>query len=205
MSHTLDAGKTSPTIKGDLDTRPLRCRHQSQDNHPCKPSNFREARNKTRERMRRIQATGQCRLPSLEPSQPPTSTAAIQTRREGFRRLETAAARVRLKPRNPKMELIRMKTTDVAAACRVVHHPARSKSGVRKMPPPVPVRPASSPRAAPLKTRRRALGCFRDSGSLTEAPRRMALKTRTMPTVRWNQMPGRLSQPPKKDAGIASR
>jgi len=50
------------------------------------------------------------------------------------------------------MELHRMNTTDTADAALVGAHHIRIISGVRKTPPPVPVKPASSPSTAPIIT-----------------------------------------------------
>jgi hypothetical protein len=52
-------------------------------------------------------------------------------------------------PSSPAIEFTRMNTTEVAAAVFVGAQRMTIISGVRKIPPPVPVRPESSPRMPP--------------------------------------------------------
>jgi len=101
----------------------------------------------TAARARRSQSVGARRLPASEPMTAPTTTAPIQRGRV----LGSEARRETL-PARPAIELPRMKGAARPEAARVSAHPAKSSTGLRKMPPPVPVRPESSPMAAPMPT-----------------------------------------------------
>ena len=54
-------------------------------------------------------------------------------------------------PSRPEPEFTRIKRAETAAAVLVRAHRMSRSSGVRKMPPPVPVRPESNPRPAPME------------------------------------------------------
>src|ERR1035437_8233734 len=54
-------------------------------------------------------------------------------------------------PSRPEAEFTRMKRAETAAAVLVRAQRISRSSGVRKMPPPVPVRPESNPRPAPME------------------------------------------------------
>jgi len=77
-----------------------------------------------------------------------------------------------------------MKMADVPAAKRVPAQPAAIINGVRKMPPPVPVSPASSPMTAPLTTPRTTgkRGGNSSPARAAVTPKRKAAKMRVAPT-----------------------
>ena len=52
-------------------------------------------------------------------------------------------------PAKPEMEFTKINNADTAAAFFASAQPMKSKSGVRKIPPPVPVRPDNNPIPAP--------------------------------------------------------
>src|SRR5260370_41610585 len=55
-------------------------------------------------------------------------------------------------PARPEIELTRMNSAETADAVFVFAQRMKIKIGVRKIPPPVPVNPESSPRPAPTET-----------------------------------------------------
>src|SRR2546430_17422288 len=74
-----------------------------------------------------------------------------------------------------------MKTADIAAACRICAQRQNKRSGVRKIPPPVPVRPDRNPRPAPTPI---AVGFDGATVSAGSPPRNMnsaAEKKKTRP------------------------
>src|SRR5262249_37157241 len=52
-------------------------------------------------------------------------------------------------PSRPAVEFNRMKADEVPAVCLKFAHPMKSRSGLRKIPPPTPVRPETKPSTAP--------------------------------------------------------
>ena len=89
--------------------------------------------------------TGKCRLPNCEPRVPAitAATARIQAKFGTARPLEMYPAR-------PAIELTRMNKAETAAALRIDAQRQNRSSGVRKIPPPVPVRPERKPMPAPV-------------------------------------------------------
>src|SRR6266566_5688517 len=93
-----------------------------------------------------------------------------------------------------------MNNADTAAACRMCAHRQNSKSGVRNIPPPVPVSPERKPRPAPTLM---AVGCDgvrRFGGSLRErsnvqrrkaapAQSKFLRRTRMVAGIRRNKQP----------------
>src|SRR5438105_7391715 len=67
-------------------------------------------------------------------------------------------------PSNPEMEFTRMKGAEIADAARISDQPIYSRSGLRNIPPPTPVRPDRNPIAAPEIIAAQRSGGF---GSLT--------------------------------------
>lgn len=70
---------------------------------------------------------------------------------------------------NPAIEFRSVKNAEVPAAVRASDHPVRMSKGLRKMPPPMPVRPEIKPIHAPNNDNRNMLGvpvCFDSGGSL---------------------------------------
>jgi len=57
---------------------------------------------------------------------------------------------VEICPSSPEIELNRIKALDNPPAVRGPANPTKSNSGVRKIPPPVPVNPESKPKTAPI-------------------------------------------------------
>ena len=69
------------------------------------------------------------------------------------------------KPAKPAKELSKINKTDTAAAPRVLHQRVNSNSGVRNMPPPVPVKPANKPSNPPAKNNNGNCTCCKLIGS----------------------------------------
>ncbi len=86
------------------------------------------------------------RLPSQAPSNPPAATAPAHDANEA------GSAEGAPPPSRPETEFTRMNTEEAAAARRASAQPAKSRMGVRKMPPPVPVKPARSPSPIPMRS-----------------------------------------------------
>ena len=76
--------------------------------------------------------TGNLRLPKYEPIAPPTIAAA-----ERINGMDCLAL---TKPARPAIEFTKINAADTADACFVFAQLEKSKRGVRKIPPPVPVR-----------------------------------------------------------------
>ena len=77
----------------------------------------------------------------------PRSTAAAKSGKSGGSAFTEA-----MLPRSPSTELQRMNTAATPDAVRVSDQVRKSRSGDRKMLPPVPVSPESQPIAAPAST-----------------------------------------------------
>ena len=103
------------------------------------------ARTRTIARIIEIMRTGKCRLPNCEPRVPAitAATARIQAKFGTARPLE-------MYPTKPAIELTRMNKAETAAALRIDAQRQNRSSGVRKIPPPVPVRPERNPMPAPV-------------------------------------------------------
>ena len=144
-------------------------------------------------------AAGSRRLPKYEPSAPPTATAPSSAS-AGF---GNAPPRERL-PSSPALEFTRMKSALTAAAFFAVAQRISNNNGVRKMPPPVPVSPASRPSAPPVPS---ATGS--DGGPATICSRgsstsRTAENKSTAPTSTLNALAGSATAPPTNASGTAS-
>jgi len=61
-------------------------------------------------------------------------------------------------PVNPAIELRRMTPATIDVLSRIVHQLKRISNGLKKIPPPIPVRPAKKPRIAPTSIRTFLLG-----------------------------------------------
>jgi hypothetical protein len=107
--------------------------------------NLHPARTRTVARIMEIVRTGKRRLPKCEPSVPAitAATARIHAKFGTGRPLETY-------PTRPATELTRMNKAETAAARRIDAQRQNRSSGVRKIPPPVPVRPERNPMPAPI-------------------------------------------------------
>ena len=105
---------------------------------------FAPATSKTTPSRRRNVGVPSRRLPSSAPISPPSTTAPAHIG-------NCAGTWLRLDglPARPASELTRMNAAATPPVSRVSAQPMNSRSGLRKMPPPVPVRPASSPIPAP--------------------------------------------------------
>src|SRR5438046_9118484 len=92
--------------------------------------------------------------------------------------MEAAAVK---QPTRPAIEYTHMKSAETAAACRMCAHRQKSRTGVRKIPPPVPVNPARKPRPAPTLIATGREGEAVCGGSLARKKSRVAEKSSTMP------------------------
>ena len=86
------------------------------------------------------------------------------------------------KPPSPAIELTRMNNAETAAACRMCAHRQTSNNGVRKMPPPVPVRPERSPMPAPTPIAAGVEGGATSGGSPRRKIKCTAEKSRIRPS-----------------------
>ncbi len=108
------------------------------------------------------------------------------------------------RPARPEIELTMMNAPERPAASRVAVQPESTSSGVRKMPPPVPLRPASSPIPAPAATPG-SNGTPGRSSSLVgtmAVARRQAPASRTAATSGRYSSPGSWMLPPMNAIGI---
>src|ERR1700736_972183 len=105
---------------------------------------------------------------------------------------------------SPAMELTRMNNAETAAACRMWAHRKNKRRGVRKIPPPVPVRPERNPTAAPVPRATGALGGVTIGGSPRRKIKRTAEKRRTTPIKSFRIEAGTCKYPPRYAAGIES-
>ena len=83
-------------------------------------------------------------LPRPEPIIPPSIAANAQKYISEGREFTLVRC-----PARPEMEFKRIKAADTAAVCFVPAHPMNRIRGVRKIPPPTPTVPESSPIPAP--------------------------------------------------------
>src|SRR5262249_51403680 len=81
-------------------------------------------------------------------------------------------------PTSPPTEFTKMNSAETAAAWRMRAHSQNKRSGVRKIPPPVPVRPARRPSPAPTPIAVGFDGGFVSSGSLRRKTNGAAEKSR---------------------------
>src|SRR5438445_11814683 len=88
--------------------------------------------------------TGNWRLPKYEPIAPPMIAAAERTSANAG--MDCLAL---TKPARPAIEFTRINNAETADACFVFAQLEKSKRGVRKIPPPVPVRPERNTMPAP--------------------------------------------------------
>jgi hypothetical protein len=97
------------------------------------------ASNRKANNKRNVRAL-RCSAPIHEPISPPNPTQSGQRgKREGNNEKVAHA------PARAAAEFARLNTTEMAAVCRMVAHLSDSTSGARKMPPPTPVTPDTSP------------------------------------------------------------
>src|SRR3546814_1110518 len=122
---------------------------------------------------------GSRRTPSQTPSSAPALTAA---RSSGIS--AGTLPRLATLPASPAAELVRMKAAATPEVARGFSQPRSRMSGLRKMPPPVPVRPASRPSTAPAGRLIQSGGVWtgRSAMALGFHSRRKAAHHRTMPT-----------------------
>ena len=105
-------------------------------------------------------------------------------------------------PSRPEAEFTRMKSAETAAAVLVRARRMSKSSGVRKMPPPVPVRPDSSPSPAPIEIAAGREGSRTTSSAPGRRRKRAAENQSTRPTEALKTCVGRLMQPPRNADGI---
>ena len=96
-----------------------------------------------------------------------------------------------------------MKTADMAAACLGRAQPMKSKSGVRKMPPPVPVKPESKPIKAPVASAASSGGALAGLSVLACTNKRTAETKSAAPSSNLKPAVGKLMAPPMKAQGTA--
>src|SRR6266508_3792257 len=109
-------------------------------------SSLAPATTRTAARSRRSARFGRRPLPRPAPTIPPTAAAAPQSAIP-----LGSAARLAGLPSRPAKELTQMNAAETAAVGLGSAQWARSRRGERKIPPPTPVSPESSPIAAPQK------------------------------------------------------
>ena len=97
---------------------------------------------------RRTTGFAKRRLPYSAPSQPPIEHAPAQD--PDVAPAAHAGLRDEAGRRGRRCEFTRMNGAEIAEVCLVPAQPSISSSGLRKMPPPTPVSPASKPSAAPI-------------------------------------------------------
>src|SRR2546425_8763833 len=97
-----------------------------------------------------------------------------------------------------------MKSAETAAACRICAQPQNRRSGVRKIPPPVPVKPERNPRPAPIPIAVGFDGDVTSAGSLRRKTKRAAEKSSTTPIKILSTDADGCRYPPKYAAGIDS-
>src|SRR3954466_13677597 len=113
-------------------------------------------------------------------------------------------ARLEKCPSRPAIELTSMNGAATADVARVSAQPIYKSRGLRKIPPPTPVRPDRNPIVAPHKRAAHiggrcvslTIGLSADRNIQTAAYRR------TTPTMTLYQRVGRIMAPPRKAAGI---
>ena len=84
-------------------------------------------------------------LPKYEPTVPQINALAINDQAKAGKYFVA----VKL-PARPETELTKINTAETADAVFVFAHPINIASGVKNIPPPVPVRPDKSPNPAPI-------------------------------------------------------
>lgn len=136
-------------------------------------------------------------LPRYEPANPPTITAIAI----GKIKVGSVVVAVIL-PAKPAIEFTRIKTTEAAAVAFTGAHFINKIKGVKKIPPPVPVRPAKNPIPAPEDTL--TDGCIStiSYGSFILNKNRTAENKRIAPTNISKISAGKFKYPPAKAAGI---
>ena len=107
---------------------------------------FAPAMTRTNPSACRSRCAGSRDRPSWVPTSAPMTTAPTKYGSSGG----SCPTLVRF-PARPAIETHRMKPADMPDVFRTASHPKNRISGLRKMPPPVPVRPDSAPIPAPPK------------------------------------------------------
>src|SRR3954454_25076527 len=107
-------------------------------------------------------------------------------------------------PSKPVAELTRINNAETAAAVLVRAQRISSSSGVRKIPPPVPVRPDSKPKPAPIDRAAGSEGWPATSSLAGFSRKRAAESSKTTPTRILKMRVGKLKYPPRKANGIES-
>ena len=104
----------------------------------------------------------------------------------------------------PAKELHQIKAEDTPAARRIGSQPASSTSGVKKMPPPVPLNPASRPSTAPVSKTTGHGGKATAPPVRSEGERksRRAEKSKTIAKKRLKPSLGKRKLPPSRAAGM---
>ena len=120
--------------------------------------------------------TGNLRLPKCEPIAPPMIAAAERiTANAGMDCLAL------INPARPAIEFTKINNAETADACFVFAHLEKSKRGVRKIPPPVPVRPERNPIPEPTASAVGKGGGTTAGGSPRRKNNRTAEKSSTSP------------------------
>src|SRR5204862_8313179 len=97
-----------------------------------------------------------------------------------------------------------MNSAETAAACRICAHRQNSSSGVRNIPPPVPVSPARNPRPAPTLIATGADGGDACGGSLRRSKSLAEEKSSTTAITILTTDADCGKYPPKYTAGLES-
>src|SRR6476661_5813716 len=122
--------------------------------------------------------TGNWRLPKYEPIAPPTIAATERINANAG--MDCLAL---TKPARPAIEFTKINNAETADACFVFAQLEKSKRGVRKIPPPVPVRPERNPMPEPTASAAGKGGGATAGGSPRRKNNRAAETSSTSPIM----------------------
>src|SRR5438445_8161755 len=118
----------------------------------------------------------------------------------GSTRLGIERVALRL-PIRPAIELTKINMAEMAEAVFVRAQCMKITSGVKKIPPPVPVRPESKPSPAPTPNATGFVGGFGSPSAGGRNKNLAAENSSTSPTSTLKMWPGKFHQPPRNAIG----
>src|SRR5690625_5800781 len=110
-------------------------------------------------------------------------------------------------PINPATELTRINAAAIPDITFISAHRNSNNRGLRKIPPPTPVRPDRKPSPAPAVNNTARCGrALIEAGALrAQTKDRHAEYNSTAPTTGWETWPGKVIAPPTSASGAAVR
>ena len=137
-------------------------------------------------------------LPKYAPAIPPI-IAAISINEEDVGKVPPFVTN----PKRPAIELTKINNAETAAVCFMVAHPKRSSTGLKIIPPPIPISPDINPITAPMNNAKGMLMGLIAAFPFPNKPNNLATaNSKTVAKIILYQCVSMVIIPPRNENGI---